>query len=119
MATKEAIRLRRLLNSVGYPQTNPTPLLGDNQSAIQLVKNPEYHKRTKHIDIQYHFIREKFENDDIDISYISTDNQIADIMTKPLPRDKFERLRSSLPMVSLKDIHELPDLPPSFPSKGL
>jgi hypothetical protein len=90
MATKEAVWLRRLLDNIGYPQTSPTPLFGDNQSAIRLVKNPRYHKRTKHIDIQYYFIREKFENDDIDISYISSDQQIADIMTKPLPRDKFE-----------------------------
>jgi hypothetical protein len=111
MATKEAIWLRRLLNNIGYPQTDPTPLFGDNQSAIRLVKNPEYHKRTKHIDIQYHFIREKFENGEIDISYISTDQQVADIMTKPLPCDKFERLRSHLPMASLKELQELPDLP--------
>jgi hypothetical protein len=118
MATKEAVWLRRLLNSIGYPQTGPTPLFGDNQSAIRLVKNPEYHKRTKHIDIQYHFIREKFENGDIGISYISTDQQIADIMTKPLPRDKFERLRAQLPMASLQDLHELPDLPSTSHTKG-
>lgn len=86
-------------------------MLGDNQSAIRLVKNPEYNKRTKHIDIQYHFIREKFEDGHIDISYIPTDQQIADIMTKPLPRDKFERLRSQLPMVSLRDLKVFPDQP--------
>lgn len=111
MATKEAIWLRRLLHNIGYPQPDPTPLFGDNQSAIRLLKNPEYHKRTKHIDIQYHFIREKFKNGEIDISYISTAQQIADIMTKPLPRDKFERFRSSLPMASLQDVQDLPDLP--------
>lgn len=110
MATKEAIWLRRLFHSIGYTQTAPTPLFGDNQSAIRLVKNPEYHKRTKHIDIQYHFIREKFEHGEIDISYISTDQQLADIMTKALPRDKFERFRTNLPMASLKDIQALPDL---------
>lgn len=104
MATKEAIWLRRLLHSIGYTQTDPTPLFGDNQSAIRLVKNPEYHKRTKHIDIQYHFIREKFESREIDISYISTDRQLADIMTKALPRDRFERFRNTLPMASLADI---------------
>ena len=109
MATKEAIWLRRLLHSIGYPQHVPTPLFGDNQSAIRLVKNPEYHKRTKHIDIQYHFIREKFEHGEIDISYISTDLQLADILTKALPRDKFERFRSQLPMTSLKDVQAMSD----------
>ena len=51
MATKEAVWLRRLLTSIGFPPTGSTPLLSDNQSAIRLVKNLEYHKRTKHIDI--------------------------------------------------------------------
>lgn len=111
IATKEAVWLRRLLHSIGYPQKAPTPLFGDNQSAIRLVKNPEYHKRTKHIDIQYHYIREKFEAGEIDITYIHTTQQIADIMTKPLPRDKFELLRSYLPMASLNDLHALPDVP--------
>lgn len=109
MATKEAIWLRRLLQSIGYTQADPTPLFGDNQSAIRLVKNPEYHKRTKHIDIQYHFMREKYEHREIDISYVSTDQQLADIMTKALSRDIFERLRSHLPMASLKDIIRLPN----------
>ena len=109
MATKEVVWLRRLLASIGYPQTAPTPLLGDNQSAIRLVKNPEYHKRTKHIDIQYHFIREKYESREIDISYISTDHQLTDIMTKALPRDRFERFRTLLPMTTLTDIQEQHD----------
>lgn len=92
-----AVWLRRLLHKIGYPQTHPTPLFGDNQNAIRLLKNPEYHKCTKHIDIQYHFIREKFKNGEIDVSYISTAQQVADIITKPLPCDKFERFRSYLP----------------------
>ena len=117
MATKEAIWLRRLLHSIGYPQIAPTPLFGENQSAIRLVKNPEYHKRTKHIDIQYHFIREKFEHGEIDISYVSTNHQLADIMTRALPRDKFESFRAHLPMASLKDIQALPDLHPTGHSK--
>ena len=107
MATKEAIWLRCLLSSIGYSQNAPTPLFGDNQSAIRLVKNPEYHKRTKHIDIQYHFIREKFEQLEIDISYIPTTQQLADIMTKALPRDKFEMFQTNLPMASLQDIKGL------------
>ena len=111
MATKEAIWLRRLLHSIGYTQHTPTPLFGDNHSAIRLVKNPEYHKRTNHIDIQYHFICEKFEGGEIDISYISTYQQLADIMTKALPRDRFERFRNSLPMATLTDVKLQGDKP--------
>ena len=110
MATKEAIWLRRLLSSIGFTQTAPTPLFRDNQSAIRLVKNHEYHKRTKHIDIQYHFIKEKFEQGEIDISYIPTTQQLADIMTKALSRDKFEMFRTSLPMASLQDIQSLSEI---------
>ncbi len=56
--SREVIWLRRLLHELGIEQTNPTPLLCDNESAISLTRNPESHKRSKHIDVRYHFIRE-------------------------------------------------------------
>ena len=58
-ATKEIVWMRNLLNHIGLPQPEPTTLLCDNQSAIRLVKNPEFHRRTKHKYVQFHFIREK------------------------------------------------------------
>lgn len=58
-AARESIWLRKLLSDIGCPCDKETALFVDNQSAIQLVKNPVYHKRTKHIDIHYHFIPEK------------------------------------------------------------
>ena len=61
-ATKEAIQLQGLLTELGRNKDKPVPIQIDNQSYIALVKNPEYYARTKHIDIQYHFIREKVEN---------------------------------------------------------
>ena len=57
-STKELIWMRRLLASVGCEQTGPSTLYCDNQGAIKLVHNPEFHRRTKHIDVKYHFIRQ-------------------------------------------------------------
>jgi hypothetical protein len=57
-----------------------------------LAKNPVHHARTKHIDIQYHFVREKVESGDVQLMYMSTEDMIADALTKPLPRPKFTRL---------------------------
>lgn len=68
-------------------------LYEDNQSAIRVSKNPEFHKRLKHVDIKYHFIREKIKENIIDVTYISTNDQIADILTKPLGKSKFNKLR--------------------------
>ncbi len=66
----------------------------DNQSAIKLIKNPVYHKRTKHIDVKYHFIREKYQDKTVNIEYVNSNEQLADIFTKALPRDKFEKFRT-------------------------
>lgn len=68
-------------------------LLIDNKSAIRLLKNPQQHKRSKHIDVSYHFIREKFRNGLFDLVYIPTDDQIADIFTKPLGKIKIGKFR--------------------------
>ena len=84
--------MRKLLSDIGCPCEKETTLFVDNQSAIQLVKNPVYHKRTKHIDIRYHFIREKIENGDIAVEYVPSEEQKADIFTKALPRERFRKL---------------------------
>ncbi|KAF5930246.1 hypothetical protein HYC85_031119 [Camellia sinensis] len=68
----------------------------DNKSAIAMAKNPVYHSRTKHIAIKHHFIREAVEDDEIQIKYCKTEDQVADIFTKALPRDKFEFFREML-----------------------
>jgi hypothetical protein len=81
---------------MGYPQTIPTSLWCDNQAAIRLVMNSELHKRSKHVDIAYHKIREFQEDAQLQVKYIHTDNQIADIFTKPLTPEKFRRFRSLL-----------------------
>ena len=66
----------------------PMTLLCNSMSAIYLAKNPIYHKITKHIDVQYHFIREKVEGE-VALSKIATADQLADALTKPLDKIKF------------------------------
>ncbi|UYV61059.1 hypothetical protein LAZ67_1003272 [Cordylochernes scorpioides] len=95
-ATKEAIWLRQLLRDLHQEQVKPTTFFCDNQSCIRLVHNPEYHKRTKHIDISYHFIRDHFQNHAIDLLYVCSNDQAADIFTKALPPERYRRLRSQL-----------------------
>ena len=59
----------------------------DNQSAISLAKHPQFHGRTKHVAIKYHFIREQFENGTIKLSYCPTSEMVADMFTKGLSRE--------------------------------
>lgn len=82
----------------------PTCLWSDNQAAIRLVRNPEFHRRTKHIDVKYHIIREAHVGGQINVNYVGTNDQVADLFTKPLPRDRFERLRGLLGMSLLTDV---------------
>lgn len=70
----------------------------DNKSAIALAKNPVYHDRSKHIDTRYHFIRDCVQVGSIDLVYVNTEVQLADMLTKPLGRQRFEELREKLGM---------------------
>lgn len=91
-ACKEAIWLKKLLKSMGYECEESTVIYVDNQSAIRLVKNPEYHKRTKHIDLRYHYIREKAIAKEICVRYVSSVQQKADIFNKALPKNRFKEM---------------------------
>ncbi|UYV65269.1 hypothetical protein LAZ67_3003763, partial [Cordylochernes scorpioides] len=95
-AAKELIWIRRLLQGIGCDITKETELYIDNQAAIKLVENPVFHKRTKHIDVRYHFIRSKHEEGELKVHHVCSSEQLADIMTKPLPRNKFHYLRGLL-----------------------
>ena len=67
------------------------PIFCDNTSAINIAKNPVQHKRTKHIDIRHHFLRDNVEKGSISMNFCTTEEQIADIFTKALAREHFER----------------------------
>lgn len=82
-----------------YAEVLPTPLYSDNQCAIRLVRNPKFHRQTKHIDIVYHLIWEFQAKGEIVIEYISTNQQFANILTKALSLEKFQGLRSALNII--------------------
>jgi hypothetical protein len=96
LAAKESIWIQQLLSELGYSAINSNVIYCDNQGAIALANNPEYHARTKHIDIQYHFIRECVQNGKIDLIYCPTEDMLADAMTKALARDRHMDLLSKM-----------------------
>ena len=100
-ATQEAVSCRRVLGQCGYQQSGPTRLYDDNQSAIRIVKNPEFHERTKHIDVKYHYIRDQYQRKEISVHYVNTKEQIADIFTKPLAAADHQKFKYALGVIEV------------------
>jgi len=94
-AIKEALWLRKLLNDLHDP-VNTITILCDNQGALKLLKHPVASVRSKHIDIMHHFARERVARRDVQFQYCSTDQMIADCMTKALPESKFVFCRTGM-----------------------
>lgn len=96
-ATQEAVWMRQLTADLnGEPATEPTVVFEDNQAAIAMAKNPQFHGRSKHISIKYHFVRDKVNDGTINISYCPTTEMIADMLTKGLPTGTFNKLRKMI-----------------------
>ena len=74
------------------------PIKCDNTSAINLSKNSIQHSRTKHIDIRHHFLRDHVQNGDISLEFVNTNNQLADIFTKPLNEERLTFIKHDLGM---------------------
>ena len=87
--------IKATLNDFGI-KFKKVPLLCDNESAIKLTNNPVQHARTKHIDVRHHFIRDQQQKGDICIESVGTEDQLADIFTKPLDEKRFCKLRNEL-----------------------
>ncbi|GJZ94902.1 hypothetical protein Tco_0667105 [Tanacetum coccineum] len=92
--------MRSQLTDYGF-KFNKIPLYCDNKSAIALCCNNVQHSRAKHIDIRYHFIKEQVENGIVELYFVRTEYQLADIFTKPLPRERFNFLIDKLGMRSM------------------
>jgi len=83
---------------------NHIPIRCDNMSAISLSKNPIMHSRTKHIEIRHHFLRDHVQKGDCVLEFVDTNNQLADIFTKPLPKESFFTIRRELGLIDQSDL---------------
>ncbi len=92
----EVVWLQKLLSDLGQSVDAHVVIYYDNISSILLANNPVYHARTKHIEVHYHFIREKILVKEIDLIHVSTEDQVADIFTKALGINKLKRFRKML-----------------------
>ena len=92
-ASQEAIWMRELNSDLGNQQSQPTLILEDNQSAIAMARNPQYHGRSKHINIKFHFVREQVSNGKVCLKYCPTEDMLADMLTKAVGPEKLNRLR--------------------------
>jgi hypothetical protein len=99
-ASCEALWLRKMLIGLFGVQLRPTMIYCDNQSCIKLSENPVFHDQSKHIKIRYHFIRDYVQRGAVELHYISTEEQVADILTKALSMGKFVFFRDKLGVVS-------------------
>jgi hypothetical protein len=100
-ARSEIMWLHGLISELGFPPTDPTPLHGDNTSAIQIAVNPVYHECIKHIEVDCHYIREAFTRGVITLPHLITDLQIVDVFTKALTRQQHKFLSSKLMLIDL------------------
>jgi hypothetical protein len=105
-AAKECIWLRQLLNDLNWKQREITTIRVDNQAAIRLSLNPEFHNRSKHIDVRYHFLRDEVSKNKMVFKYIASKDNPADFLTKGLSSPAFINCYRILNQVQLKDGHE-------------
>ena len=99
-ATREAVWLRNLFQELGFDQTKPTIIYGDNQGSLSTAVNPQFHKRTKHFQVKMFYVREQIQNEIIKVKYCPTAEMTADIFTKPLPKPKHLTHTSHLGMTT-------------------
>ncbi|XP_074351987.1 secreted RxLR effector protein 161-like [Apium graveolens] len=101
----ELLWLKRLMGELGFSSQSPMQLFCDNQSVIKIAKNPVQHDRTKHVKIDRNFIYEKLENNEVEVPYVSTKGQLADMLTKALSNSDFA---DSLVKLGIYDIYAPP-----------
>jgi preprotein translocase subunit SecB len=101
-SANQAVWIRKLLKDLNLKQNESTQLFVDNQAAISISNNPVFHGRTKHFKIKIFFLREVQQEGELKLLYCKTEEQHADILTKALPKLKFEYLRQKLGVYSFR-----------------
>ena len=95
-ASCEAVWMQKLLSNLFDLELEATCIFCDNQSYVKLSKSLVFHDKSKHIEIKYHYIQDMVQRGAVKLQYVATDEQIADVLTKPLARVKFEYFREKL-----------------------
>ena len=96
----QVLWMKQTLSDFGLTYSH-VPIKCDNTSAISISKNPVQHSRTKHIEIRHHFLRDHAQKGDITLDFVRTEDQLADIFTKPLNENQFVNIRRQLGVISL------------------
>jgi len=102
-ATKTAVWLSCLLQDFTGMEQQKVPIYCDNQGAVRLAYNPEFHQKTKHIPLRYHYTCDQVSSGKIEVKYVQTDEQLADIFTKAFPGPKFIEMRKRIGVGKLSD----------------
>ena len=101
--------MRKILEDLCLKQQESTQLFVDNQAAISISSNPVFHDKTKHFKIKYYFLRESQQEGEVKLIYCKSEDQLADEFTKPLPKIKFEELKTKMRIYSIKGKEECED----------
>jgi hypothetical protein len=101
----QCIWLKRILRNIGVEQVEGTIIQCDSSYVVQLAKNPVFHGKSKHIHVRFHFLRDLVNEGVVELKYCNSQEQVADLMTKPLKLEQFEKLRGMLGMVSASELN--------------
>ncbi|CAL5326432.1 unnamed protein product [Camellia sinensis] len=101
----QAVWMKRILEKLSLEESKCTTILCDNSSTIKLSKNPVLYGRSKHIDVRFHFLRDLTREGAVELVYCGTQDQLADMMTKPLTLDAFQRSRSQLGVCQVPELN--------------
>ncbi|MCO5575681.1 hypothetical protein L7F22_029485 [Adiantum nelumboides] len=102
-ATVECVWLRRLMTGLGVGQDTANTIYTDSQSTLAVVRNLVFHAHTKHIEVHYHYVREKLSAREMCLAYVPTQDNLADLFTKALSREKLEAFRKALGLFPFVD----------------
>lgn len=104
-AAQQALWLSKFIDEIGLTAERPTIIYAHNNGAIATTRNDKNHRRTKHIDVKHHFVKEKIKSNDINFTYVPSAENLANIFTKPLARDATRRCVDGMGLRSKGEIN--------------